>query len=79
MLLLAGLGNPGAEYAWNRHNIGYMALDSIVQRHQLGAYRRRFHGHFAQGRIGAARVCALKPTTFMNESGRAVGEAARFF
>ncbi|MDP6352969.1 MAG: aminoacyl-tRNA hydrolase [Alphaproteobacteria bacterium] len=79
MLLLAGLGNPGAQYAWNRHNIGYMALDSIVQRHQMGAYRRRFRGLITHGRIAGVRLAALKPTTFMNDSGSAVGEAARFF
>jgi PTH1 family peptidyl-tRNA hydrolase len=79
MLLLVGLGNPGPQYAWNRHNIGFMALDAIVQRHRFAAYRRRFRGMVADGHVDGARVMALKPTTFMNESGRAVGEAARFF
>ena len=79
MLLLVGLGNPGPQYAWNRHNIGFMALDAIVQRHRFAAYRRRFRGVVADGHVDGARVMALKPTTFMNESGRAVGEAARFF
>ena len=79
MLLLVGLGNPGPQYAWNRHNIGFMALDAIVQRHRFAAYCRRFRGMVADGHVDGARVMALKPTTFMNESGRAVGEAARFF
>ena len=79
MRLLVGLGNPGREYANNRHNIGFMALDEIVRRHGFAPWKRRFQGHFADGRIGATRVLALKPATYMNESGRAVGEAARFF
>lgn len=79
MLLLVGLGNPGPRYANNRHNIGFMALDKIVRRHGLGPWRRRFQGQLAEGRIDDTRVLALKPETYMNESGRAVGEALRFF
>ncbi len=79
MLLLVGLGNPGARYAGNRHNIGFMALDEIVSRHGFTAWRQRFQGEVAEGRLGTEKVLALKPATYMNESGRAVGEALRFF
>jgi PTH1 family peptidyl-tRNA hydrolase len=79
MLLLVGLGNPGPEYARNRHNVGFMAMDAIVRRHRLSAPRRRFHGEVSGGTIAGEKVIALKPQTFMNESGRAVGEAARFY
>ncbi|CAN5309966.1 aminoacyl-tRNA hydrolase [soil metagenome] len=79
MLLLVGLGNPGAKYAANRHNIGFMAVDEIVRRHGFGPWRKRFQGETAEGRIGDEKMLALKPHTFMNESGRAVGEAMRFF
>jgi PTH1 family peptidyl-tRNA hydrolase len=79
MLLLVGLGNPGPRYVHNRHNVGFMALDEIVARHGFGPWRRRFQSYLAEGRIGNERVIALKPQTYMNESGRAVGEALRFF
>ena len=79
MLLLVGLGNPGPRHADNRHNIGFMALDEIVRRQGFGPWRVRFRGRVAEGRIGAHRVLALKPDTYMNESGRAVGEALRFY
>ena len=79
MLLLVGLGNPGPRYAGNRHNIGYMAVDEIVRRHGFGPWRRRFQGQLAEGRLGAFKLLALKPETYMNESGRAVGEALRFY
>ncbi len=79
MLLLVGLGNPGPRHANNRHNIGFMALDEIVRRHSFGPWRLRFQGQLAEGRIGAEKVLALKPETYMNESGRAVGEAVRFY
>jgi PTH1 family peptidyl-tRNA hydrolase len=79
MLLLAGLGNPGPKYERNRHNVGFMAVDEIVRRHSFGAWRARFHALTAEGRIGEEKVLALKPMTYMNESGRAVGEALRFF
>ncbi len=79
MLLFVGLGNPGAKHVWNRHNVGYMALDAIAQRYRFGSYRRRFQGEIAEGHIAGTRVLGLKPTTFMNESGRAVGEVTRFY
>ncbi len=79
MLLLVGLGNPGPEYARNRHNIGFLALDRIVERHSFGPFRGRFQGFAAEGRLDGGKVLALKPLTFVNESGRAVGAAARFY
>lgn len=78
MRLLVGLGNPGPRYAYNRHNIGFLALDDIVERQGLSGWRKRFQGEVAEGTIAGERVLALKPMTFMNESGRAVGEALRF-
>jgi PTH1 family peptidyl-tRNA hydrolase len=79
MLLLVGLGNPGPKYAGHRHNIGFMALDEIARRHGLGPWRRRFHGLVAEGSVAGIKVLALKPATFMNRSGQAVGEALRFY
>jgi len=79
MLLLVGLGNPGAKYAGNRHNIGFMAVDEIVRRHGFAPWRKRFPAETAEGLIGGAKVLAMKPMTFMNDSGRAVGEAVRFY
>ncbi len=79
MFLLVGLGNPGPRYAGNRHNIGYMAVDEIVRRHGFGAWRGRFQGLMAEGRRDGTRLLALKPETYMNESGRSVGEALRFY
>jgi PTH1 family peptidyl-tRNA hydrolase len=78
MILVAGLGNPGAEYARNRHNVGYMAADAIVRRHLFGPWRSKFQGSLAEGAIGGRKVFLLKPATFMNLSGQSVGEAARF-
>jgi PTH1 family peptidyl-tRNA hydrolase len=78
-VLLAGLGNPGPKYAGNRHNIGFMALDAIVRRYEFGACRARFHGEISTGRIAGHEALALKPLTYMNESGRSVGAAARFY
>jgi len=78
MLVIAGLGNPGARYARNRHNIGFMALEAIAQAHRVGPFRARFSGLVADGVIGGKRVMLLGPQTFMNESGRSVGEALRF-
>jgi PTH1 family peptidyl-tRNA hydrolase len=78
MKLFVGLGNPGAKYANNRHNVGFLALDRIAERHSLGSWRRRFQGETAEGSIGGERVLLLKPTTYMNDSGQSVGEAARF-
>ncbi|MEO1191394.1 MAG: aminoacyl-tRNA hydrolase [Pseudomonadota bacterium] len=79
MHLLVGLGNPGSRYAGNRHNIGFMALDRIAERHGFQPWRKRFQGLAAEGRIAGESVLALKPQTFMNNSGRSVGEAGRFF
>ncbi len=79
MLLLVGLGNPGNKYADNRHNIGFMAVDEIVRRHGFSPERRRFQGLVSEGTLAGKKVLTLKPQTFMNESGRSVGEAARFF
>lgn len=78
MLLLVGLGNPGPRYAWNRHNVGFMALDCITQEYGFSDYRPKFHGLLADGRIDGERVLALKPSTHMNRSGISVGETARF-
>ena len=79
MHLLVGLGNPGPKYQGNRHNIGFMAVDEIVRRHGFSLWRKRFHGEVSEGQLGGEKVLALKPMTFMNESGRAVGEAMRFY
>jgi PTH1 family peptidyl-tRNA hydrolase len=79
MLLVVGLGNPGPGYANNRHNIGFMAVDEIVRRHGFAAPRRRFQGETFEGMVGGEKVLALKPTTFMNESGNAVGAAMRYY
>ncbi len=79
MLLLVGLGNPGNKYADNRHNIGFMAVDEIVRRHGFAPPRKRFQGLISEGKLAGHKVMALRPQTFMNESGRSVGEAARFY
>jgi peptidyl-tRNA hydrolase, PTH1 family len=79
MLLFVGLGNPGAKYANNRHNIGFMAVGEIARRHGFAPWRRRFQGETAEGSLDGERVILLRPTTFMNDSGRAVQEAANFF
>lgn len=78
MKLFIGLGNPGDKYAGNRHNIGFMAVDRIADSHGFGPWRSKFQGAVAEGNIGGERVVLLKPTTYMNESGRSAGEAARF-
>ncbi len=78
MLLWVGLGNPGAEYAKNRHNIGFMVLDRIADDHGFSPWRSKFQGHVSEGRFGSTRVMLLKPRTYMNDSGRSVGEAVRF-
>src|SRR3546814_16699300 len=78
MLLLAGLGNPGPRYANNRHNIGFMAVDEIVRRHSFSPWRSRFQADCADGLLAAEKVLAVKPQTYMTESGRAVREALRF-
>ena len=79
MRLFVGLGNPGTKYAHNRHNIGFMAVDEIARRHGFAPWRRRFQGETSEGKLDAERVVLLRPATFMNESGRAVQEAANFF
>jgi len=79
MLLLVGLGNPGARHAGNRHNIGFMVVEAIAKRHSIGPWRRRFQGVAAEGPLGGERVLLLLPGTFMNESGRAVTESAHFY
>jgi len=79
MLLFVGLGNPGAKYVRNRHNIGFMAVNEIARRHGFAPWRRRFQGETSEGVLDHERVILLKPTTYMNESGRAVQEAVNFF
>jgi PTH1 family peptidyl-tRNA hydrolase len=79
MLLFVGLGNPGTRYAGNRHNIGFMVLDAIAERHRIAPWRRRFQGLSVEGPLGGARILLLKPATYMNESGRAVAEAAHYY
>ncbi|MDB4246048.1 aminoacyl-tRNA hydrolase [bacterium] len=78
MKLLVGLGNPGAKYAQNRHNIGFMAMDRIASDHGFSGWRSKFQGQMCEGRLGEERVTLLKPETFMNLSGQSVGEAMRY-
>lgn len=79
MQLWVGLGNPGPQYAMHRHNIGFMAMDVIADMHGFGPVQKKFQGWLQEGRIGTQKVLLLKPATFMNESGRSVGEAMRFY
>jgi PTH1 family peptidyl-tRNA hydrolase len=79
MHLLVGLGNPGSKYQGNRHNIGFMAVDEIVRRHSFSAWRKRFQGETSEGTLDGEKVLALKPQTFMNDSGRSVGAAMSFY
>lgn len=79
MLIFAGLGNPGAKYAGNRHNIGFMAVERIAADHGFGPWKARFQGQASEGRLGGAQVLLLRPGTFMNLSGQSVGEAMRFY
>ena len=79
MLLIAGLGNPGAQYARNRHNIGFMAVDEIHARHRFSPWAKKFQGLISEGMIDGEKVLLLKPQTFMNLSGQSVGEAMRFY
>ena len=79
MKLFAGLGNPGAQYALHRHNVGFRAVDAIAALYGFGVWKTRFQGLASEGRIGDHKVTLLKPATFMNDSGRSVGEALRFF
>lgn len=78
MLLWVGLGNPGAEHARQRHNIGFMALDAIARRHGFAPWRKRYKGEAAEGSIGGVKILALKPQTYMNGSGDSVQPAAAF-
>lgn len=79
MILFVGLGNPGGKYAANRHNIGFMALDRIASDHGFGPWKTKFQGEIAEGMLGSEKALLLKPQTFMNLSGQAVGEAMRFY
>ncbi|MBJ6120710.1 aminoacyl-tRNA hydrolase [Sphingomonas mollis] len=79
MQIWAGLGNPGAQYALHRHNVGFMAVDAIAAVHGFGPVRKQFQGWTQEGRIGSEKVLLLKPATFMNDSGRSIGEALRFY
>lgn len=79
MLLIAGLGNPGPRYALNRHNIGFMAVDEIFRRHGFSNWQKKFQAEIADGTINGEKVLLIKPQTFMNLSGQAVGEAMRFY
>src|SRR4051812_4870314 len=79
MLLFVGLGNPGSGYVGNRHNIGFMAVQAIAQRHDIAPWRRRFQGVAVEGTIAGEKLLLLLPRTYMNESGRAVAEAVNFY
>lgn len=80
MLLIAGLGNPGPQYAGHRHNIGFMAVDAIHRASpSFRPWTKKFRGEFSEGEVGGEKVLLLKPLTFMNESGASVGDAARFY
>lgn len=79
MLLFVGLGNPGSKYENNRHNVGFMAVDEIVRRHNFLPEKKRWQALTHEGRLGSEKIIVIKPQTYMNESGRAIGEAMRFF
>lgn len=79
MQIFVGLGNPGAKYAHNRHNIGFMALDQIASDHGFGPWRSKFQGSISEGRFGSDKVVLLKPETFMNLSGQSVAAALQFY
>ena len=79
MQIWTGLGNPGPQYAMHRHNVGFMACDVIAEMHGFGPVQKKFSGWVQEGRVGNEKILLLKPATFMNESGRAVGEALRFY
>jgi len=79
MKLWVGLGNPGAKYAGNRHNIGWMAVERIAEAHGFGPFRAKLQGAVSEGKFGSEKVLLLKPETFMNLSGQSVGEAMRFY
>lgn len=79
MILLAGLGNPGSKYSNNRHNVGFMAIDVIASEWGFSNWRKKFQAQVSEGRIGGQKVLLMKPTTYMNESGRALAEAVKFY
>ncbi|MBC2777455.1 aminoacyl-tRNA hydrolase [Parasphingopyxis marina] len=79
MQIWAGLGNPGAEHSMQRHNVGFMAADAIAEVHGFGSVQRKFQGWAQDGRIGGEKILLLKPATYMNKSGQAIGEAMRFY
>ncbi|MER9300620.1 aminoacyl-tRNA hydrolase [Mesorhizobium sp. M0621] len=79
MLVFAGLGNPGAKYANNRHNVGFMAADAIARRHSFSPWSKKFQGLISEGTLGGEKIVLIKPQTFMNLSGQSVGEALRFY
>src|SRR5215475_8873350 len=79
MLLLVGLGNPGAKYAGSRHNIGFMAVDALARAYNIAPWKKKFRSEVAEGSIDGVRVLVMKPQTFYNDSGHAVAEAARFY
>jgi PTH1 family peptidyl-tRNA hydrolase len=79
MQLWVGLGNPGAQYALQRHNVGFMVADTIAEMHDFAPVKKAFQGWTQEGRIGPEKILLLKPATFMNESGRSIGEAMRFY
>lgn len=79
MQIFVGLGNPGAKYANNRHNIGFMAVDEIASQHGFAPWRSKFQAQISEGRLGSDKVVLIKPETFMNLSGQSVGEAMRFY
>ncbi|WP_343528552.1 aminoacyl-tRNA hydrolase [Sphingomonas sp.] len=79
MQVWTGLGNPGPQYAMHRHNVGFMAMDAIAEVHDFAPVKKQFQGWTQEGRIGGQKILLLKPATFMNESGRSVGEALRFY
>lgn len=79
MWLLVGLGNPGDKYEYNRHNIGFLAVDAIADTYGFPAYKKKFQGLMAEGHIEGEKVILLKPQTYMNNSGQSVGEAAKFY
>lgn len=79
MHLIVGLGNPGAKYDATRHNVGFMALDRLAERHNIALTQQKFHGRYATGFCGAEKVCLLQPDTFMNLSGKSVVAAAQFY
>ena len=79
MCIIAGLGNPGSKYANNRHNVGFMAADAIARRHSFSPWSKKFQAEIAEGKLAGEKVLLIKPQTFMNLSGQAVGEAMRFY